>query len=67
LHLAGRCVSCGACERACPTGVDIRKLNKKLTNDIRELFDYEAGTSLEQVAPLATFKPDDPDGFMLDL
>jgi len=67
LHLAGRCVSCGACERACPTGVDIRKLNKKLTNDIRELFDYEAGTSLEKVAPLATFKPDDPDGFMLDL
>ena len=67
LHLAGRCVECGACERACPMGVDIRMLNRKLASDVKELFDYEAGISLEEVAPLATFKPDDPEGFMLDL
>lgn len=66
LHLAGRCVECGACERACPMGVDIRKLNKKLANDVKELFDYEPGISLEKAAPLATFKPDDPEGFMLN-
>jgi ferredoxin len=66
LHLAGRCVGCGACERACPMGVDIRKLNSKLVGDVRELFGYEAGTSLEGVTPLATFKPDDPEGFMLN-
>jgi len=66
LHLAGRCVECGACERACPTGVDIRKLNRKLASDVKELFHYEAGISLDQVAPLATFRPDDPEGFMLN-
>ena len=66
LHVAGRCVGCGACERACPMGVDIRKLNSKLVGDVREMFGYEAGTSLEGVAPLATFKPDDPEGFMLN-
>ncbi len=66
LHLAGRCVGCGSCERACPMGVDIRKLNTKLANDVGELFNYRAGTSLEEVAPLATFKPDDPEGFMLN-
>ena len=66
LHLAGRCVGCGACERACPMEVDIRKLNTKLVRDVGELFDYHAGTSLEEVAPLATFKPDDPEGFMLN-
>ena len=65
-HLAGRCVGCGACERACPMGVDIRKLNRKLVSDVKGLFDYEAGISLDQVAPLATFKPDDPEGFMLN-
>ncbi|MFC1994520.1 4Fe-4S dicluster domain-containing protein [Chloroflexota bacterium] len=65
-HLAGRCVECGVCERACPMGVDIRKLNRKLASDVKELFDYEAGMSLEEVAPLATFKPDDPQGFMLN-
>lgn len=66
LHLAGRCVECGACERACPMGVDIRKLNRKLASDVKGLFGYEAGTSLDQVAPLATFRPDDPEGFMLN-
>jgi formate dehydrogenase subunit beta len=66
-HLAGRCVECGACERACPMEVDIRKLNRKLSADVKALFDYEAGTSLEQIAPLATFRPDDPEEFMLDV
>lgn len=64
-HLAGRCVECGACERACPMGVDIRKLNRKLSKDVKERFDYEAGLSLEQVAPLSTFQPDDAEDFML--
>ncbi|MDD5590707.1 MAG: 4Fe-4S dicluster domain-containing protein [Dehalococcoidales bacterium] len=65
-HLAGRCVGCGACERACPMKVDIRKLNRKLVSDVKVLFDYEAGISLDRTAPLATFKPDDPEGFMLN-
>lgn len=65
-HLAGRCVECGACERACPMGVDIRKLNRKLTADVKELFNYETGISLDQVAPLATFKPDELEEFMLN-
>lgn len=64
-HLAGRCVDCGACERACPMGVDIRKLNRKLIADVKGLFDYESGISFEQIAPLATFRPDDSEDFML--
>ncbi|MBE9569778.1 MAG: 4Fe-4S dicluster domain-containing protein [Proteobacteria bacterium] len=65
-HLAGRCVECGACERACPMGVDIRKLNRKLSKDVKDLFAYQAGISLEQVTPLATFKPDDNEEFILN-
>ncbi|MBN2034837.1 MAG: 4Fe-4S binding protein [Deltaproteobacteria bacterium] len=65
-HLAGRCVSCGACERACPVGVDIRKLNRKLVKDVKDLFGYEAGLNLEQTSPLATFRPDDTESFIVN-
>ena len=64
-HLAGRCVDCGACDRACPMGIDLRKLSKKMEMDIKELFHYEAGISLEDVPPLATFNPDDPQEFIM--
>jgi len=45
-------------------GVDIRKLNKKIEKDVKELFHYEVGVSLEEVPPLATFNPDDPQEFI---
>ena len=64
-HMAGRCVDCGACERACPMGIDFRKLTRKLVHDVKELYGYESGTSLDEVAPLTTFKPDDPEEFIL--
>ncbi|MFC1919310.1 4Fe-4S dicluster domain-containing protein [Chloroflexota bacterium] len=66
LHLAGRCVGCGACERACPKGVDIRTLNRKLVSDVNVLFKHEAGVDLKEPAPLSTFRPDDPEDFMLN-
>lgn len=65
-HLAGRCVGCGACEQACPMGVDIRKLNRKLQKDVADLFHYEAGCSLDEITPLATFRVDDPEPFMVE-
>lgn len=64
LHLAGRCVDCGACERACPMGVDLRKLNKKLEKDVEERFGYKAGLNLEELPPLATYKPEDEQEFI---
>jgi formate dehydrogenase subunit beta len=59
-------VACGACEQACPMGVDIRKLNRKLEKDVADLFNHEAGCSLDEVAPLATYRVDDPDSFMVE-
>jgi formate dehydrogenase (coenzyme F420) beta subunit len=65
-HLAGRCVACGACEQACPMGVDIRKLNRKLQKDVLDLFHHEAGCNPDEVNPLATFRVDDPEPFMVE-
>jgi len=63
-HTAGRCVDCGACDRACPMGIDIRKLTRKIEKDVKELFHYQAGVNLEDVPPLAAFSLDDPQQFI---
>jgi formate dehydrogenase subunit beta len=63
-HCAGRCTDCGACERACPVGIKVRFFTKKLEKDCLELFNWEAGLSLEVRPPLDTYKPGDPDEFI---
>jgi ferredoxin len=63
-HCAGRCTDCGACERSCPVGINMRVFTKKLEKDCLDLFDWEAGMSLEVRPPLDTYKPGDPDDFI---
>ena len=63
-HCAGRCTDCGACERACPMGIKVRILTKKLEKDCLELFDWESGLTLEKRPPLDTYRPDDSDDFI---
>ncbi|MGQ9629280.1 MAG: 4Fe-4S dicluster domain-containing protein [bacterium] len=65
-HVAGRCVSCGACAAACPVGVDLMTFTQKMAKDVKSLFDYEAGLSIDEPPPLATFRPDDPQEFITD-
>ncbi|MFC1712547.1 4Fe-4S dicluster domain-containing protein [Candidatus Poribacteria bacterium] len=65
-HVAGRCVNCGACARACPMGVDLMSLTKKIEKDMDELYGYMAGMDVEELAPFATFKEDDPQEFITE-
>ena len=58
-HLVGRCVNCGACERACPVGIDLVYLNGKSSKDVWELFGFEAGIEVDKPPPLAVFLPDE--------
>jgi len=64
-HLAGRCVSCGECERVCPVDIPLMKLNRKMEKDVKELFDFEAGKNSELKPLLNTFNIEDPDDFVL--
>ncbi len=64
IHLAGRCIDCGECERACPVGIPLREINKKIEKDIKELFNYEAGKDIEAKPLLAGFDKNDPGDFI---
>lgn len=55
-HLAGRCTECGECQRACPVGIPLLALKRKLNKEIRELFAYEAGVDPNACPPLQSFK-----------
>lgn len=65
MHLAGRCVECGACERTCPSGVKIRYLTDELNKLCEELYGYRAGVNPEEVPAMTAFSQNDREvGFL---
>ena len=64
-HLAGRCVECGECERVCPAGIPLGKLNRKLAQTVREEYGFEPGLDPEAEPFQASYKPEDPEEFIL--
>ncbi|KUO66349.1 MAG: hypothetical protein APF84_18150 [Gracilibacter sp. BRH_c7a] len=65
IHLAGRCVDCGACTRACPAGVNLSILNRKLAKDVKVYFSLETGMDLKEELALNEFRQDDPQPFLI--
>jgi ferredoxin len=65
-HQAGRCVDCGACARACPTGVNLRLFTSLLADEVKARFGTEPGLSLEEPSPLLTHRMDDRQEFMVE-
>jgi len=64
MHLAARCIDCGECERACPMGIPLRELNKKIEKDIKEMFKYQAGSNAAEKPLLSCFDKNDPGDFI---
>lgn len=65
MHVAGRCVDCGECERICPMAIPIMAINRKIEQDLHTLFTVaDAGVDLDVPAPLGQFKMDDPEEFL---
>lgn len=65
VHLAGRCIECQECSRACPVGIPVDIFNQVLTRDFAERFAFAAGATPEQKAALIDFQRDDKEDFIL--
>ena len=59
MHLAGRCVECGACQASCQSGVDVRYIIKEVTRFIEDEYGYSAGMDADQKPVLLTNRFDD--------
>jgi formate dehydrogenase subunit beta len=65
LHVAGRCVECGACERACPMGLNLLLLNRKVAREMEERFGYLTGVDAGRKPAMADFEEDEKQDFIM--
>ena len=63
VHLMGRCIDCDGCANACPLGIPINLLNKRLLEDAKRHFGgYQPVLKGDHL--MSTFKPDDKENFI---
>jgi ferredoxin len=63
-HLAARCVGCGECTRACPSGIPLGLLNRSLAEAAAAEFGYRAGMDPAAEPVFGAWSPADKEEFI---
>jgi formate dehydrogenase subunit beta len=58
-HMALSCVSCGACEDACPMDIPVGQVFSLMADRAQEALGYVSGESLEEPLPLVAYEMDE--------
>ena len=56
LHMSLSCVSCGACEDACPTSIPVAQVFSLIGDENQKAFDYVPGRSIDKPLPLRIYE-----------
>ncbi len=59
MHMSLSCVSCGACEDACPMSIPVAQIFSMIADDTQGLFDYISGRSQDEPIPLIAYKEEE--------
>ena len=57
MHMADRCIDCGLCEEACPSGIPLRLLYKKTAEIMNTEFGFTSGINKNEKSPLSLMGP----------
>ena len=58
-HVSQTCVACGACEEACPQGIQLTKYFKGISERLQDIFSYMSGRGFDEEMPYVTFAEDE--------
>ncbi len=64
MHLAGRCINCGECAKACPMDIPLNLLTYKMIDEMNANFGVTVGMKPDAVFALSTFKNEDKENFI---
>lgn len=64
MHLAGRCVGCGACTEACPVGIPLDQVNRLLAEVVLKEFGQRAGAATKLDYAFSVFSAKDREEFI---
>jgi len=59
MHMSHSCVSCGACEDACPVSIPVAQIFSMIADETQGLFDYVSGRDIEEPLPLVAYKEEE--------